>query len=116
MKLRISIGMLGVSMLGALALPASAQAIRVKVVDKPDVTKPNTHYATNREPLLPSPLVKLPFGSIKPQGWLRKQLELEADGFTGHLIEISPYCNKNNNAWLSPTASETPGGRKSLTG
>jgi len=102
MKLRISIGLLGVSMLGALALPASAQAIRVQVVDKPDVTKPNSYYATNREPLLPSPLVKLPFGSIKPLGWLRKQLELEADGFTGHLIEISPYCIKNNNAWLSP--------------
>jgi hypothetical protein len=47
-------------------------------------------------------LIKLPTGSIKPKGWLRKQLELEADGFTGHLTEISGFCHKEGNAWRSP--------------
>ena len=75
---------------------------RVTVVERPDVSRKNDCYAGNREPLLPSPLIKLPIGSIKPKGWLRKQLELEADGFTGHLTEISGFCHKEGNAWLSP--------------
>ncbi|MFI5387063.1 MAG: beta-L-arabinofuranosidase domain-containing protein, partial [Fimbriimonadales bacterium] len=49
------------------------------------------------------PFRTLPVGSIKPKGWLRKQLELEADGFTGHLEEISEFLKHENNAWLSPT-------------
>ncbi|KAB2641806.1 MAG: hypothetical protein DVB25_00560 [Verrucomicrobia bacterium] len=73
----------------------------VKTVERPDTSQPcNAYYGGNRQPLLPSPLVSLPFGSIKPQGWLRTQLELERDGFTGHLTEISQFCNPQGNAWL----------------
>lgn len=84
-----------------LISPARAEDQAV-VVDRPDPSSPNDHYAGNRPPLLPSPLIKLPTGSIKPRGWLRKQLELEADGFTGHLTEISGFCRKEGNAWLNP--------------
>ena len=72
------------------------------VVDTPDTTQANTLYPGNRPPLLPSPLITLPFGAVKPRGWLRKQLELEADGFTAHLTEISEFCKKEGNAWLNP--------------
>lgn len=81
---------------------ATARDPVVEVVASPDAALGNQNYPGNRAPLLPSPLINLPFGAIKPQGWLRKQLELEADGFTGHLTEISPWCNKEDNAWLSP--------------
>ena len=91
---------LGVATLALFVLPASGAL--VEVVDKPDASLTNAFYAGNRSPLLPSPLITLPFGSIKPQGWLRKQLELEADGFTGHLAEISSFCKKEGNAWLNP--------------
>jgi len=47
--------------------------------------------------------MKLPIGSIKPKGWLRSQLELEANGMTGHLEEISKWCKFENSAWASPT-------------
>jgi len=40
---------------------------------------------------------------LKPQGWVRRQLELQADGFHGHLTEISRFLVKEGNAWLSPT-------------
>jgi len=81
--------------------PAGAQDA-VTVVDHPDPeAKANAFYHDNREPLLPSPLIKLPIGSVEPRGWLRQQLQLQADGFLGHLTEISAYCSKEDNAWLS---------------
>ena len=86
-------------MAGSLAM---AQEAVTTVVETPDTTAArNAYYPGNRPPLLPSPLIKLPIGAVKPQGWLRKQLELEAAGFSGNLTEISPFCNKRNNAWLS---------------
>ncbi len=58
-------------------------------------------YTGNRAPLLPSPFMKLPIGSIIPRGWLRHQLELEADGMTGRLPEISKWCQFESNAWAA---------------
>ena len=45
--------------------------------------------------------VKLPIGSIQPKGWIKKYLELQRDGLTGHLGEISAWLDKKNNAWFS---------------
>jgi len=59
----------------------------------------NAHYNSNRPPLMNSPLVKLPLGSVRAQGWLHTQLALMADGFTGHLAELSDFCEFENNAW-----------------
>ncbi|MGC8744739.1 MAG: beta-L-arabinofuranosidase domain-containing protein [Verrucomicrobiia bacterium] len=59
-------------------------------------------YPANRPPLVPSPFVKLPIGSIQPKGWLRNLLELEKDGMTGHLDEISPWLNFEKSAWADP--------------
>src|SRR5438132_6254806 len=71
-------------------------------VTSPPLDQRNAHYVCNREPLLPNPLIKLPLGAVQPQGWLRKQLELQAAGFHGHLMEISTFLKKDKNAWLSP--------------
>jgi len=59
-------------------------------------------YIANRAPLVPSRLIKLPIGSITPRGWLRRQLELEAQGMTGRLEEISPWCRFEGSAWTDP--------------
>jgi len=74
----------------------------IKVVDRPDAKRVNDFYVGNRPPLTPSPFLKLPVGSIRPRGWLLKQLRLQADGFFGHLTEISGFLRKEGNAWLSP--------------
>lgn len=41
----------------------------------------------------------LPLGAIKPQGWLRHQLQIMRDGTTGHLDEVYNKV-KNDNGWL----------------
>src|SRR5947209_2053087 len=75
----------------------------IRVVDRLPARGKNAFYFGNREPLAPSPVVKLPVGAISPRGWLKKQLGLQAAGFHGHLGEISEFLKKQNNAWLSPT-------------
>ena len=82
------------------ATVASADETTLRVVDRPDPAGGNDHYTGNRAPLLPSRLIALPPGAVTPGGWLHKQLRLQADGFHGHLGEISQYLRKKGNAWL----------------
>jgi hypothetical protein len=82
--------------------PVSAAAqMRVGMVKTPPTDKTNSFYVSNRPPLQPSPLAKLPIGAIKPKGWLRHQLELETKGMVGNLTELSQWCKAEGNAWLS---------------
>ena len=63
----------------------------------------NKFYVSNKQPLQPLLFIKLPVGSIKPQGWILKYLELQRDGLTGKLGEVSAWLEKKNNAWFSGT-------------
>src|SRR5512134_850266 len=56
---------------------------------------PETLFAdaqTRRAPAgLTAPAFRpLPLGSIRPSGWLQRQLRIQADGLTGHLDEFWP--------------------------
>ena len=73
----------------------------VQVVERLPTGGRNDFYIGNRAPLRPSPLIKLPVGSVQPQGWLRRQLDMMRDGFSGHLTEISKWCKFDGNAWVS---------------
>ncbi len=73
--------------------------VKVSSVERPAVEKGNEFYVGNREPLTPSPFMKLPIGNITPKGWLRHQLELMADGVVGHLPELSRFCREDSGWW-----------------
>ena len=95
------------ALVGATAILAStAVSGQVATAERPVVSGRNQHYVSNRDPLIHNPLIRLPIRAIEPRGWLRKQLELEAQGFTGHLGEISRFLRKEGNAWLEPEAGE----------
>lgn len=75
----------------------------VRFVPRLPASGRNAHYAGNRAPLRQRALIKLPVGGIRPEGWIRQQLTLEAGGFTGHLGEVSTFCKFQGSAWTDPS-------------
>ena len=53
----------------------------------------------NRKPLASNAFYKLPLGSVRPRGWLRQQLDVQANGMSGHLDEFWPDLSEKS-AWL----------------
>lgn len=89
-------------LMGCLAMLASSvRSQEVSVVDRPDNSKTSQNYTNARTPLLQQHFIKLPVGSVKPAGWVGRYLELQRDGLTGHLGEISAWLEKDGNAWLT---------------
>lgn len=76
-----------------------AKNMDVTVVQSPPFDRRNDHYNSNRAPLMPNPLGKLPLGSIRAFGWLKHQLDLMADGMHGRLEELSSYL-KPDSGWF----------------
>ncbi len=75
--------------------------VRAEAVPTTINNRNNTNYTGNRAPLSKNYFTRLPIGSFVPGGWLRKQIELQRDGLTGHLGEISVWLSKTDNAWLN---------------
>ena len=61
-------------------------------------------HGANRPPLAQNRFVRLPFGSVMPEGWLKRQLLLEADGMARHLLDPKAFdrivapCRQNGEA------------------
>ncbi len=71
---------------GALAISAAPAGAEIATPSLPSPSPPQAPIA-NRAPLSRQPLIGLPTGAIKPAGWLRRQLEIQAHGLGGHLDE-----------------------------
>ncbi|MEW5976975.1 MAG: beta-L-arabinofuranosidase domain-containing protein [Acidobacteriota bacterium] len=82
-------------MLGACASPEPTRGPQEPITPRPPITP----IVWNRKPLLQNAFAPLPLGSIKPRGWLRQQLRIQADGLTGHLDEFWPDLGENS-GWL----------------
>ncbi len=54
------------------------------------------------KPLAPPAFRPLPLGEIRPEGWLQRQLRVQADGLGGHLDEFWPDVGPNS-GWLGGT-------------
>jgi len=60
---------------------------------------PRTDFFPNRQPLGKSTFYPLPLTSVRPKGWLLKQLEIQANGLGGHLDEFWPDVGPDS-GWL----------------
>jgi hypothetical protein len=69
----------------------------------------------NRAPLQPNAFDSLPLGAIEPRGWLRRQLEIQAAGLTGHLDEFWNDVGPNS-GWLGGTGESWERGPYYLDG
>src|SRR6056297_440909 len=59
----------------------------------------DANYPNNRGPLVKSAFVHLPLGSVKPRGWLLKQMELQKEGLSGDAEELYGYIG-DDSPWL----------------
>jgi len=64
-----------------------------------------TLYIGNRAPLQPSPLMRLPVGSIQPQGWLLTVLQTQRNGLNGLQEETSPFLKFATSDWTTTNGS-----------
>jgi hypothetical protein len=69
----------------------------------------------NAAPLAPNAFYLLPLGSIRPTGWLRDQLRIQADGLSGHLDETWADVGSNS-GWLGGTGESWERGPYFLDG
>ena len=82
--------------------PRAQSAVdNITTIKNISTTQVNKYYVGNKQPLAPLAFIKLPVGSIKPEGWILKYLELQRNGLTGKLGEISAWLDKKDNAWFS---------------
>jgi len=101
----------GLWLLGLLLIGAIHAGIGVASADTvTDVTNIQAGgygglYIGNRAPLQPSPLVRLPPGSIQPQGWLLTMLQNQSNGLNGLQQEISPFLQFSTSDWATPNGS-----------
>ncbi|MBP1965484.1 family 16 glycoside hydrolase [Paenibacillus aceris] len=65
-----------------------------------------TSPVANKDPLVQTPFIPLPLGSVEAKGWLLKQLELQRDGATGYAEDLYSELSTNA-AWLGGTASDS---------
>jgi len=69
----------------------------------------------NRSPFAANTFDMLPLGAIRPAGWLRAQLEIQANGLGGHLDETWPDVGPNS-GWLGGTGESWERGPYFLDG
>lgn len=93
----------------AAVLAANTRAFGLSATDQAQ------NAVKNRAPLTPNTFDPLPLGAIRPAGWLRAQLQIQANGLGGHLDETWADVGPNS-GWLGGTGESWERGPYFLDG
>jgi len=85
--------------IGVAAAAAPAVAASVAAASSVADLKVSSPLVANRAPLGQSSFYPLPLTSIRPKGWLKRQMEIQAAGLSGHLDEFWPDVGPES-GWL----------------
>ena len=85
--------------LGFAGLASSFPSRLLSALAETASTPSSQSAVKNRAPLAHSAFYPLPLGAVRPTGWLRAQLQIQADGLGGHLDETWPDVGPNS-GWL----------------
>ena len=101
---------------GAIALASLPVGSRSAMAnsDSPD-TKDTTTIIKNRKPLAENAFYILPLGAVRPAGWLERQMQIQANGLSGHLDETWDDVGSNS-GWLGGTGESWERGPYFLDG
>jgi hypothetical protein len=78
-------------------------------------TDPSPSVIKNKAPLAQNAFYTLPLGAVRPSGWLKKQMEIQANGLSGHLDETWADVGSNS-GWLGGTGESWERGPYFLDG
>src|SRR5271163_5031711 len=102
---------------GAIAVASLPASDRLAWAGFASSTATNSSAAAikNRAPLAPNAFYLLPLGSVRPTGWLNRQLQIQATGLSGHLDETWADVGPNS-GWLGGTGESWERGPYFLDG
>jgi hypothetical protein len=78
-------------------------------------TDPSSNVIKNKAPLAQNAFYLLPLGAVRPLGWLKKQMQIQANGLSGHLDETWADVGSNS-GWLGGTGESWERGPYFLDG
>ncbi len=101
--------------IGLAAIPAERLSALSIALNAPLPISSSAVVIKNRQPLVINAFYPLPLGSVRPAGWLRQQLQIQATGLSGHLDEAWPDVGPNS-GWLGGTGESWERGPYFLDG
>ena len=99
----------------ALAGLAERRHLLASIVETQGAASSPVRPVGNRSPLAQNAFSLLPLGSVRPAGWLRRQLQIQANGLGGHLDETWADVGSNS-GWLGGTGESWERGPYFLDG
>lgn len=86
----------------AVASMPGAHRLAMAAGTSPEITNTSSAVIKNRAPLAQNAFYLLPLGAVKPLGWLKDQLQIQASGLSGHLDETWADVGPDS-GWLGGT-------------
>jgi uncharacterized protein len=102
---------------GALAITSLPGSDRLALADltSTGTRGPSGKATRNKAPLAENAFSMLPLGAVRPAGWLKTQMQIQANGLSGHLDETWADVDSNS-GWLGGTGESWERGPYFLDG